>query len=200
MHAQIYLVVSLQDSWVIDQGFSAVSGCQDQWDYKTQPVCFTMMDEHTADIHRPLENIWKPHKIRFRPSVTFPPFWVSLHLRWLWVQFHIWNNFPWFTHGYCTFMRSLLILIIYLLVVRSGADLLAVNSDGNMPYDLCEDDPTLDIIETSMANRGRVRMFVEKQNYTHILFWCYRFRSVRTSLLSELLCPVRIRHDGIIAV
>lgn len=35
-----------------------------------------------------------------------------------------------------------------------GADLLAVNSDGNMPYDLCEDDPTLDIIETAMANRG----------------------------------------------
>lgn len=37
---------------------------------------------------------------------------------------------------------------------HSGADLLAVNSDGNMPYDLCEDDPTLDIIETAMANRG----------------------------------------------
>lgn len=47
-------------------------------------------------------------------------------------------------------------LIIYLLVSHSGADLLAVNSDGNMPYDLCEDDPTLDIIETAMANRGRV--------------------------------------------
>jgi len=38
--------------------------------------------------------------------------------------------------------------------LRSGADLLAVNSDGNMPYDLCEDDPTLDIIETAMASRG----------------------------------------------
>uniref|UniRef100_A0A8C2J3S9 Protein phosphatase 1, regulatory subunit 16B n=1 Tax=Cyprinus carpio TaxID=7962 RepID=A0A8C2J3S9_CYPCA len=37
---------------------------------------------------------------------------------------------------------------------RCGADLLAVNSDGNMPYDLCEDDPTLDIIETAMASRG----------------------------------------------
>lgn len=39
-------------------------------------------------------------------------------------------------------------------IAHSGADLLAVNSDGNMPYDLCEDDPTLDIIETAMANRG----------------------------------------------
>uniref|UniRef100_A0A4W5JJR8 Protein phosphatase 1 regulatory subunit 16A n=1 Tax=Hucho hucho TaxID=62062 RepID=A0A4W5JJR8_9TELE len=40
------------------------------------------------------------------------------------------------------------------VLIQHGADLLAVNSDGNMPYDLCEDDPTLDIIETAMANRG----------------------------------------------
>ncbi|XP_038156023.1 protein phosphatase 1 regulatory inhibitor subunit 16B [Cyprinodon tularosa] len=40
------------------------------------------------------------------------------------------------------------------ILISHGADLLAVNSDGNMPYDLCEDDPTLDIIETAMANRG----------------------------------------------
>ncbi|KPP75256.1 Protein phosphatase 1 regulatory inhibitor subunit 16B-like, partial [Scleropages formosus] len=40
------------------------------------------------------------------------------------------------------------------ILIGRGADLLAVNSDGNMPYDLCEDDPTLDIIETAMANRG----------------------------------------------
>uniref|UniRef100_A0A671XR08 Protein phosphatase 1 regulatory subunit 16A n=1 Tax=Sparus aurata TaxID=8175 RepID=A0A671XR08_SPAAU len=39
-------------------------------------------------------------------------------------------------------------------ILIAHADLLAVNSDGNMPYDLCEDDPTLDIIETAMANRG----------------------------------------------
>lgn len=47
-------------------------------------------------------------------------------------------------------------MCIYVFAAHSGADLLAVNSDGNMPYDLCEDDPTLDIIETAMANRGRV--------------------------------------------
>nr|XP_040059885.1 protein phosphatase 1 regulatory inhibitor subunit 16B [Gasterosteus aculeatus aculeatus]XP_040059886.1 protein phosphatase 1 regulatory inhibitor subunit 16B [Gasterosteus aculeatus aculeatus]XP_040059887.1 protein phosphatase 1 regulatory inhibitor subunit 16B [Gasterosteus aculeatus aculeatus] len=40
------------------------------------------------------------------------------------------------------------------ILIAHGADLLAVNSDGNMPYDLCEDDPTLDIIETAMANKG----------------------------------------------
>ncbi|OQR70100.1 protein phosphatase 1 regulatory inhibitor subunit 16B-like, partial [Tropilaelaps mercedesae] len=35
-----------------------------------------------------------------------------------------------------------------------GADLLSVNADGNMPYDICEDESTLDHIETEMAKRG----------------------------------------------
>ncbi|ESO87894.1 hypothetical protein LOTGIDRAFT_194024, partial [Lottia gigantea] len=39
-------------------------------------------------------------------------------------------------------------------LIENGADLLAVNSDGNMPYDICEDDATLDYIETEMAKRG----------------------------------------------
>lgn len=38
--------------------------------------------------------------------------------------------------------------------LHSGADLLAVNTDGNMPYDLCEDEQTLDCLETAMASRG----------------------------------------------
>lgn len=60
--------------------------------------------------------------------------------------------------AYCTFRAFVNLdycLNIHPLISHSGADLLAVNSDGNMPYDLCEDDPTLDIIETAMANRGR---------------------------------------------
>jgi len=36
----------------------------------------------------------------------------------------------------------------------SGADLLAVNADGNMAYDLCDDVPTLEYIETEMSKRG----------------------------------------------
>ena len=35
-----------------------------------------------------------------------------------------------------------------------GADLLAVNADGNMPYDICEDD-TLDYIESEMSKNGK---------------------------------------------
>ena len=37
---------------------------------------------------------------------------------------------------------------------ENGANLLAVNGDGNMPYDICEDDATLSFIENEMAKRG----------------------------------------------
>lgn len=37
----------------------------------------------------------------------------------------------------------------------SGADLLAVNADGNMPYDLCEDEATLELLEMAMAEQGQ---------------------------------------------
>ncbi|XP_017523183.2 protein phosphatase 1 regulatory subunit 16A isoform X1 [Manis javanica] len=47
------------------------------------------------------------------------------------------------------------------LLITSGADLLAVNTDGNMPYDLCEDEQTLDCLETAMANRGITQDSIE---------------------------------------
>ncbi|KAE8279959.1 Protein phosphatase 1 regulatory subunit 16A Myosin phosphatase targeting subunit 3 Precursor [Larimichthys crocea] len=40
------------------------------------------------------------------------------------------------------------------LLIQSGADLLAVNADGNMPYDLCEDEATLELLEMVMAEQG----------------------------------------------
>lgn len=40
------------------------------------------------------------------------------------------------------------------ILVQAGADLLAVNADGNMPYDLCEDEATLELIEVVMAEQG----------------------------------------------
>ncbi|XP_071092312.1 protein phosphatase 1 regulatory subunit 16A-like isoform X1 [Haliotis cracherodii] len=39
-------------------------------------------------------------------------------------------------------------------LIDRGAELLAVNADGNMPYDICEDEETLDYIETQMSMRG----------------------------------------------
>ncbi|XP_072024612.1 LOW QUALITY PROTEIN: protein phosphatase 1 regulatory inhibitor subunit 16B-like [Amphiura filiformis] len=39
-------------------------------------------------------------------------------------------------------------------LISKGAALLAINSDGNMPYDICEDEVTLDYIESQMATQG----------------------------------------------
>ena len=43
-----------------------------------------------------------------------------------------------------------------------GADLLAVNADGNMPYDICEDEQTLDYIESEMAKRGITQELIDE--------------------------------------
>ncbi|XP_062986022.1 protein phosphatase 1 regulatory subunit 16A isoform X2 [Elgaria multicarinata webbii] len=48
------------------------------------------------------------------------------------------------------------------LLIDKGAHLLAVNSDGNMPYDLCEDEATLDYIETAMADQGITQESIEE--------------------------------------
>ncbi|CAM5115328.1 unnamed protein product [Natator depressus] len=48
------------------------------------------------------------------------------------------------------------------LLIKHGANLLAVNTDGNMPYDLCEDDVTLDYIETAMADQGITQEAIEE--------------------------------------
>ncbi|KAM6148288.1 protein phosphatase 1 regulatory subunit 16A [Rhynchocyon petersi] len=50
--------------------------------------------------------------------------------------------------------------LVELLIAR-GADLLAINTDGNMPYDLCEDEQTLDCLETAMADRGITQERIE---------------------------------------
>ncbi|KAL3315424.1 hypothetical protein Ciccas_005943 [Cichlidogyrus casuarinus] len=39
------------------------------------------------------------------------------------------------------------------LLIDNGADLLALNGDGNMPYDICEHESTLYLIESAMANQ-----------------------------------------------
>jgi len=39
-------------------------------------------------------------------------------------------------------------------LIEKKANLLAVNGDGNMPYDICEDETTLSFIENEMAKRG----------------------------------------------
>ncbi|KHJ48749.1 ankyrin repeat protein [Trichuris suis] len=53
----------------------------------------------------------------------------------------------------CGHIRAMKILI------ENGAELLAVNSDGNMPYDICDEEAALDYVETEMANRGKNSTF-----------------------------------------
>lgn len=50
--------------------------------------------------------------------------------------------------------------IVKYLIVK-GADLLAVNADGNMPYDICDDDSTLDYIENEMAKKGITQEMID---------------------------------------
>ncbi|KAG8200358.1 hypothetical protein JTE90_028540 [Oedothorax gibbosus] len=47
-------------------------------------------------------------------------------------------------------------------LVARGADLLAVNADGNMPYDICEDEATLDYIESEMAKKGITQEMIDE--------------------------------------
>lgn len=47
-------------------------------------------------------------------------------------------------------------------LIARGADLLAVNADGNMPYDICEDEATLDFIESEMAKRGITQELIDE--------------------------------------
>ncbi|XP_027198545.2 protein phosphatase 1 regulatory subunit 16A-like [Dermatophagoides pteronyssinus] len=48
------------------------------------------------------------------------------------------------------------------LLIENNADLLAVNADGNMPYDICEDEQTLDYIEAEMAKRGITQELIDQ--------------------------------------
>lgn len=47
-------------------------------------------------------------------------------------------------------------------LIDHGAYLLAVNADGNMPYDLCEDETTLSYIENEMAKRGVTQELIDE--------------------------------------
>ena len=38
-----------------------------------------------------------------------------------------------------------------------------MNADGNMPYDICEDDATLDVIENEMAAQGITQEFIDDE-------------------------------------
>jgi ankyrin repeat protein len=60
-------------------------------------------------------------------------------------------------HAACTCGHLNLVKIL----VEHDADLLAVNGDGNMPFDICEDEATLDYIESEMIKRGITQEMID---------------------------------------
>jgi len=48
------------------------------------------------------------------------------------------------------------------ILIENGAELLALNADGNMPYDICDDDRTLDYIETQMDRNGITQQMIDE--------------------------------------
>lgn len=48
------------------------------------------------------------------------------------------------------------------ILIDNGANLLAVNADGNMPYDICEDNQALDCIEIEMDRRGITQQLIDE--------------------------------------
>ena len=60
-------------------------------------------------------------------------------------------------HAACTCGHLNLVRIL----VEHGADLLAVNGDGNMPFDICEDEATLDYIESQMVKQDITQEMID---------------------------------------
>lgn len=53
-------------------------------------------------------------------------------------------------------------LFLVKILIGRGANLLAVNADGNMPYDLCDNEETLDFIEAEMSQRGVTQELIDE--------------------------------------
>ena len=61
-----------------------------------------------------------------------------------------------------------------------NADLLALNADQNMPYDICEEDETLHYVESAMAAKG---------NLPELLFFVHCMHKVVVELyLNAITC------------
>ena len=69
----------------------------------------------------------------------------------------------------CTLRQLFFLHLYFRMLIARGANLLAVNADGNMPYDICEDEDALDYIEGEMAKRGVTQQLIdETRAYTEI--------------------------------
>lgn len=74
--------------------------------------------------------------------------------------------------------------LVKFLIAR-GANLLAVNADGNMPYDLCDDEETLDCIEAEMSRRGVTQELIDETRSSTELRMLKDLRLVAGALAAE---------------
>jgi protein phosphatase 1 regulatory subunit 16A len=83
--------------------------------------------------------------------------WTPLHAAGL-IKFHRNSStiFSFFCLATCGHLQ------ICRILVSNGAELLALNADGNMPYDICDDEVTLDYIETQMDRIGITQEMIDK--------------------------------------
>ena len=69
-------------------------------------------------------------------------------------------------------------------LIDNGANLLAVNGDGNMPYDICEDETTLSYIENEMARRGVTQELIDTTR-----------AKTETQMLNDLMKLAQVHAD-----
>lgn len=67
-----------------------------------------------------------------------------------------------FIHKCIHLTYLVIVLLPRSILIARGANLLGVNADGNMPYDICEDETTLDYIESEMAKRGVTQELIDE--------------------------------------
>lgn len=70
------------------------------------------------------------------------------------------------------------------ILIGRGANLLAVNADGNMPYDICDDEETLDYIEGEMSRRGVTQNLIDETR-----------AATETRMLNDLQEQVKLGSD-----
>lgn len=78
-------------------------------------------------------------------------------------------------------------LVRYL--ISKGANLLAVNADGNMPYDICEDEKTLDCIEGTFVNDQII--FIRVYNKVYFILCLFLGEMARRGVTQELIDETR---------
>lgn len=78
------------------------------------------------------------------------------------------------------------------ILIENQAELLAVNTDGNMPYDICDDEICLEYIESEMAKKGVTQQAIDmKRSETEMRMLddlkqiCLSKNSFNTSFLSN---------------